>query len=63
MVFKCLNGLARPYLGQKCTTAILEIGTAYIYHSVGQLQVYVHLLSEAKSYGIVSRMSFSLSLI
>ena len=29
---------------------------------VGRLQVSVHLLSEAKSYGIVSQMSFNLSL-
>ena len=42
MVFKCLNGLAPPYLCQKlkpdrkCTTATLGIGTAYIYHSVGR---------------------------
>ena len=45
---------------RKCTIATL--GTAYIYHYVGRLQVSVHLLSEAKSYGIVSQTSFSLSL-
>ena len=43
------------------TSATLGIGIAYIYHSVGELQVRAHLLSEAKSYGIVSQMSFSLS--
>ena len=42
---------------RKCTTATLGIRTAYIYHSVGRLQVNVHLLSEAKSCGIVSQMS------
>ena len=33
---------------RKCTTATLGIGIAYIYHSVGRLQVSAHLLSEAK---------------
>ena len=42
---------------RKCTTATLGIATAYIYHSVGRLQVSAHLLSEAKSCGIVSQMS------
>ena len=59
MVFKCLNGLA----DRKCTTATLGIGTAYIYHSVGRLQVSARLPSEAKGCGIVSQTSFSLSLI
>ena len=42
MVFKCLIGLAPPYLCHKfktrlkCTTATLGMGTTYIYHSVGQ---------------------------
>ena len=69
MVFKCLNGLAPPYLCQKfktrskCTTATLGIGTAYIYHSVGRLQVSARLPSEAKSCGIVWQTSFDLSLI
>ena len=69
MVFKCLNGLAPPYLCQKfkpdrkCTTSTLGIGTAYIYHSVGRLQVSARLPSEAKGCGIVSQTSFSLSLI
>ena len=58
MVFKCLNGLAPPYLCQKfkpdrkCTTSTLGIGTAYIYHSVGRLQVSARLPSEAKGCGI-----------
>ena len=47
----------------KCTTATLGIGTAYIYHSVGRLQVSARLPSEAKGCGIVSQTSFSLSLI
>ena len=69
MVFKCLNGLAPPYLcqkfkpHQKCTTATLGIETAYIYHSVGRLQVSARLPSEAKSCGLVSQTSLSLSLI
>ena len=49
---------------RKCTTATLGIGTAYIYHSVGRLQVSAPFLSsEAKGCGIVSQTSFSLSLI
>ena len=68
MIFKCLNGLAPPYLCQKfktrkCTTATLGIRTAYIYHSAGLLQVSARLPSEAKNCGIVSQTSFSLSLI
>ena len=69
LVFKCLNGLAPPYLCQKltpdwkCKTAALRIGTTYIYPSVGRLQVSARLPSEAKSCGIVSQTSFSLSLI
>ena len=69
MVFKCLNGLAPPYLveslkpDRKCTTATLGIETAYIYHSVGRLQVSTRLPSEAKSCGVVSQTSLSLSLI
>ena len=37
---------------RKCTTATLGIGTAYIYHSVGWLQVSARLPSEAKSYSL-----------
>ena len=33
---------------RKCTTATLGIGTAYIYHSVGRLQVSARLPLEAK---------------
>ena len=69
MVFKCLNGLAPPYLCQRFKARsevhnrTLGIGTAYIYHAVGRLQVSARLPSEAKGCGIVSRTSFSLSLI
>ena len=61
MVFKCLNGLAPPYLcrslkpDRKCTTETLGIRSAYIYHSVGWLKVSARLPSEAKSCGIVSK--------
>ena len=48
---------------RKCTTATLGIGTAHIYHSVGRLQVSARLPLEAKSCGLVSQTSFSLSLI
>ena len=44
---------------RKCTTATLGIGTAYIYHSVGRLQVSACLPSEAKGCGIVSQTSFT----
>ena len=33
---------------RKCTTATLGIGTAYIYHSVGRLQVSARLPLQAK---------------
>ena len=69
MVFKCLNGLAPPYLCQKFKTRSevhnrnTRNRTAYIYHSVGRLQVSAPLPSEAQGCGIVSQTSFSLSLI
>ena len=43
---------------RKCTTATLGIGTAYIYHSVGRLQVSERLPSEVKSCGIVGPDEF-----